>query len=366
MNDSMSAELGLIEDKQFISSCHGFITANNNIRNLNKEFIPKGDNFFDALSRYDDLCSYVLARDAKKAATAIKMSIPFLKSFGVSDLAALEFSKKDLKLLNGAKETMSYLYEMLPTFVSTGSLEHHMMAVCDATDFPMMNVGCPRPSFDNLEMTKQEMRTLRDYAKTIASLNVSHMRYINTEAKMVDNDDVTLLAECDRIFLDEMPKMNFYKDYEKLESVGINEKSYALLEIRKKTEIELSSTIYVGGDISDAQALDLVRDSSGLSISFNGNEHAVHGCNVAVMSDDATVISVLAEDFYNGGIESVFSLIDDWTPAKLKKRPMDENSPLKMLLKKHPKKLPVVKKVDRHNVDEISAQSEKYRDKLIC
>ncbi len=358
-------ELGFIEDKQFISNCNGFISKNDNAKRMCGKFIRNGERFFDVVSRYDDIASYALNRDDSKNCTALKMIVPFLKAYGVTDHMAYEFSKEDLKLVPGADSTIRYLYELLPTFVTTGSFEHHMMAVCDSIKFPMTNVSCTRVEFDSMELDRQEAKSLREMAAKITSLHVPRTMYTLTEAKTLDDEDTKIITELDKIFQDTIPDMGIEDDLKNVIQMGANEKAYALLEIRRKTEIEFNSTAYVGTGISDYQALDLVRDSDGLAVSFNGGEFAVRGCNVAVMGNNAIAVGVLAAEFYNEGIEAVYDLIENWDRDKLKAHKCSDRHLMDAMLKAYPKKLPRVVKVDRHNVDDITLESEEYRRKVM-
>lgn len=364
MDVNMSADLGLMDDKQFICSCHGILSRNNNARDLCENFMKNGGKFYDAISRYCDICTYALGRGGNKSPFTNKLIIPFLKAYEVSDHDAYVFAKKSLKPFPGARELMKYVDNTLPVFISTASFEHQMMALCDEIDFPMTSVGCIRTGFDSFDICRPEMKTLREFAEKIAETKVSDSGYIFFDARGLDSKDTGLLALVDDI-QEKMSKMEFYNDYDKLESVSVVEKARALIEIKKRTEVELSSTMYVGSEASDSQALDLVRDCSGLAVSYNGCALTVSNANVAVLSEDATVLSVIGQEFYNGGIESVFSLIENWTPKKLAKLSVSKDHPIKELLRRFPDKLPLVERVTRKNVSEIAEKSEEFRKKIL-
>lgn len=354
-------ELGFFEDKVLVSNCHGFITRNDNARDLCGRFIRNGERLFDVLSRYDDLQINALSREEGAAGSALKMAVPFLKTGGVTDQGALTFSRGDLELVPGADRAMRYLSGLLPTFVTTGSYEHHMMCACDAVGYPMSNVVCTQVSFDSVELGRQEARELRAIANRISSMKVPRELYTVTEAKSLVDGDAEIITELDAVFQDRIPEMDVAESLKGVGSVGSNEKAYALLEIRRKTGIGFESTAYVGGDASDYQAMDLVRDSSGLSLSFNGGEYAVRGCNVAVMSPDATPAAVLAAEFYSEGIEAVYEMVDNWDRERLESRPCSDRHLMDAMLRTFPKKLPAVARVGRGNVDEIVEKSEAYR-----
>lgn len=364
MDYNMSADLGLMDDKQMICSCHGILSRNNHARNLCGRFVKNGINFYDAVTRYCDICTYALGRTGNLSPSSNKLIVPFLKAYEVSDHVAMKFAEDDVQPFAGAKEMMNYADNTQPVFISTASFEHHMMALCDEIGFPMTSVGCSRAGLDSFDICRSEMKTLREFADKISENAVSDSSYIFSNASMLNFSDTALLALVDDI-REKMSKMEFYNDYDKIESVGVNEKAYALIEIRKKTEIEFSSTMYVGSEASDSQALDLIKDSDGLALSYNGERLTVENSNVAAMSEDATVLAVLNREFYNGGIESVYSLIENWTPQKLEKMAVPKDHPIKELLRRFPDSLPFLERVTRKNVNEISEKSEKYRRAIL-
>jgi energy-converting hydrogenase A subunit R len=202
----------------------------------------------------------------------------------------------------GAATAVRYGYGLLPTFLATTSYEHHMMNVCDAIDFPMGNVSCTKVEFDSCEIRRQEAKELRDMAAEITALRIPKTEYSPHTPMEMDPGDVNIVSVLDRILADRLPRMDAGDIVYSVSTMGEDEKAYSLLEIRRKTEIDLDSTACIGGDSTDYRALDLVRDSNGLAMSFNGTESAVRGCNVAVMAKDSTVAAVLVQELYNEGI----------------------------------------------------------------
>ena len=132
MEYNPTEELGLVEENQLVMSCDGILSKNDFGRDLCARCIRNGARFFDAVSRYEDLNTYALERDESKSHQTMKMIIPFLKAFGVTDHFAYQFAKDNLNIMPGADGTATYLRNLLPTFITTGSYEHHMMAICDA------------------------------------------------------------------------------------------------------------------------------------------------------------------------------------------------------------------------------------------
>ncbi|NLF34189.1 MAG: hypothetical protein GX583_04710 [Thermoplasmatales archaeon] len=358
-------EMGLTLDKQLVCNCHGLISRNDSLRGLCTRYIRNGDRFYDTVSRYDDLTAHLLGRNDSQAGNVSKFAAPFLKAFGATDHDVYGFFKEDLALMPGAATAVRYVYGLLPTFLATTSYEHHMMNVCDAIDFPMGNVSCTKVEFDSCEIRRQEAKELRDMAAEITALRIPKTEYSPHTPMEMDPGDVNIVSVLDRILADRLPRMDAGDIVNSVSTMGEDEKAYSLLEIRRKTEIDLDSTACIGGDSTDYRALDLVRDSNGLAMSFNGTESAVRGCNVAVMAKDSTVAAVLVQEFYNEGIEAVYDLISCWDRATLREKDCPDRHLMDAMLSANPRRLPEVFIVDRDNVDEISSKSGEYRRRVL-
>lgn len=357
-------EMGFSQDKQFVCGDAGFISANDNARRMCARLIRNGGRLYDVISRYDDLVTYALSREDVRFGSTMKMILPFLNAFGATDHWAYEFAKEDLEIFPGADKAMRYAGSLLPSYINTCSYEHHMMAVCDAIGFPISNVSCTQASFDAVKVGKSEARELKGISDRISELKLPSTPYPLDKADRLEDEDAAIVNVLDSFFLDRLPKMEIGDPLKQVSVVGTNEKAYVLLEIRRRTDIEFSDTVYVGGNPTDNQAMDLVKDNSGLSISFNGDECAVKSCNVAVMGKDATAVAVLTSEFYSEGIEAVFSLVESWDREKLKSYPCADRHLMDAMLKANPRSLPVIRRVGRKNLKEITQESVAFRRKM--
>jgi predicted HAD superfamily phosphohydrolase len=136
------------------------------------------------------------------------------------------------------------------------------------------------------------------------------------------------------------------------------------MDMRRKTEVNLDCTAYLGNNGTDYPAMDIVRDNDGLSLSFNGDAYAVRGANVAVMSPNSIVAAVIISEFYVGGLERVYSLIESWDRDKLSKIEFSDRHLMNALFEAFPSKLPDAMIVDDDNIDDVIRESERYRKKL--
>lgn len=358
-------ELGFISDKQFITSCWGFLTRNNGTRDICERFIRNGGHFYDIISRYDSLCAYVLSRDEGHSGSLLKMVAPFLKAFGASDLQIHNTSSESLELMPEAGHTMRYALNIMPGFITTGLYEHDVMNICEALGIPMGNISFTGLSLDSEDMNRQEGRILRDMASDITSLRLPRTEYPLNVPMELDPLDSKVLKVLDKV-VEDMKSLDASQSIMRsMSSIGSSEKAYTLLEIRRRTSVDLDGTAYVGSHASDYQAMELVNESGGLSISFNGDDFAVRGSNIAVLSNDCTVAGVLLQEFYNSGIEAVNELAENWNRKYLKERTFTDPHLVNAMLKANPRKLPDVFMVDRSNVNEIAEKSSAYRKRIL-
>ena len=358
-------DLGFINDKQFVCSCWGFLTRNNGTRDICERFIGDGGHFFDIISRYDSLCAYVLDREDGRTGNTMKMIAPFLKAYGATDLQVHNTSAESLELMPKAGHTMRYALNVMPTFITTGLYEHDVMNICEALEIPMGNLTCTDLSLDSHDMPRQEARVLREKISEISALRLPRIEYPLNVPMELDELDVRMLKVMDEIGETVNSLDSAGTIMRSMSSIGSNEKAYTLLEIRRRTSIELDGTAYIGSDTSDYQAMELVNESGGLALSFNGEDFAVRGSNIAVLSNDCTVAAVILQEFYNSGIEGVLDLAENWNMDYIESRSFSDPYLVEAMLRENPKKLPEVYAVNKGNVDEIAKKSAAYRKKIL-
>jgi energy-converting hydrogenase A subunit R len=63
-------------------------------------------------------------------------------------------------------------------------------------------------------------------------------------------------------------------------------------------------------------AMKLVRDAGGATVSFNGNRYAIEAADVACLSPNALILAALAFMFRENGPESIRNLASGWRSEK--------------------------------------------------
>ncbi len=359
------AELGFAEETQFICSDHVFLTRSNHVRDLCARYVKNGGRLYDVLARYDTLSLYALGRDSANAGSVNRMVIPFLKAGGITDEAAYNFCKSTSVLMPDADQVLKYIARQMPSFISSESYEHHLISLCEASEIPLSDMSCNAFSFDSIKVSRPDAKVLRNIASTIINARLTDEMYSVTQSPYLNKFDSKLVDMVDDEFIKKTMKMDFMDQLRKDVRVAGNEKAYAILELCRKKEIEMGATIVVGSCESDYPAMDLVRDSDGLAISFNGSEYAVRGSNVAIIDEHPITVAVLSMEFYNGGIESVYDMIDNWNIEYLRSRPCADRNLMNKFLAQFPEKLPDVYKVDDDNLKDVTIKSAAYRKRIL-
>ena len=79
--------------------------------------------------------------------------------------------------------------------------------------------------------------------------------------------------------------------------------------------------MYVGDSITDAPALEAVKEWGGVALSFNGNGYALAAAEFAAASPDAEVQAQLAKVFADGGRDAVAAAVRAWPRPEPAVRP---------------------------------------------
>lgn len=273
----------------FISDCEGPISINDNAFELAGHFIEDGENFFTILSKYDDILVEEVKREGYKAGGTLKLIVPFLKAYGATNEDIVEFSRENVLLLPGAKDTLQFVNGIMPSFIVSTSYEQYIRALCDLIEFPFENTYSTKLDIDKYPIGSEDKEKLVEFRKRI-----------------MEDPDFEVL---DKIFWDEIPKMKISKIMEEVDPVGGKGKKEAVLDIAGKFGFENSDVMYVGDSITDVEPLRFAKEHGGIAISFNGNEYAIREAEIAIMADNSVMISIIADLFNRFGKDVVIKFI---------------------------------------------------------
>ena len=346
--------------KAFISDCEGPISKNDNAFELTAYYVPNGERFYTVISRYDDVLADVLKRPGYKAGDTLKLILPFLKAYGVTERKMRSFSAKTLVLIPKVKESLEFIRELAEAYIVSTSYEHYIEALCRAITFPYENTYCTKVEIDKYGLHEKEKARLKELAAEIAKMPVIE---IPVGAKTIEDFSEKhrqTLQRLDEIFWHEIAKMEIGKIFKEVNPIGGRGKAEAVRQIAEKLGLSLSEVVYVGDSITDVEAFKTVRQAGGLTISFNGNEYAVREAEIAVMAENALVTAVLAEVFCRYGKRGVIELVEDWSTSAL--READVNAKLKeAFFDVQSGKLPSVEVVKADNMEKLMRESTTFR-----
>jgi energy-converting hydrogenase A subunit R len=348
----------------FISDCEGPISKNDNAFEITAQFVPNGDKLFALISKYDDVLADVLKKPGYTAGSTLKLILPFLKAYGVSDGQMEEFSAQNLILIVNSKDTLQYVRSVASAFIVSTSYEHYIRALCKALEFPYENTYCTKLSIDKFAVTEKEELRLKEIAKEIVQMP---MITIPPETKTIDDfssADQETIGRLDEVFWSEIAGASVGRIFSEVTTVGGSQKAAAIKDAVAKLHVALGDVMYVGDSITDVDAFQLVRENGGLTVSFNGNNYAVRNAEISVLSENNVVTAVIADVFCRQGKQAALNLVENWNLQSLEHNGVVSLSLLDHLFSLHPQTLPKVQIVTAENMELLTKKSSEFRKKV--
>jgi energy-converting hydrogenase A subunit R len=356
----MPAEASQKHKRVFVTDCEGPISKNDNAFELAAHFIPNGDHFFANVSKYDDLLADVVKKEDYKAGDTLRLILPFLKAYGTTDKEIKKFSEKNVLLVPGAKDTLTFVRTIMPSFIVSTSYEQYISALCVLTGFPFENTYCTRLNMDKYQISKEETRQLKELTKEIAGFPMVEIPKDANSVRDISKRDQKTVARLDEIFWKEIQQLESGRMLVEVNPVGGTEKARSVEDIVKKLCCCFDCIMYVGDSITDAPALKLVKENGGLAVSFNGNSYSVRESDVAMISGNTVVTSVLADVFNKLGKDGVLGLVDEWSITELKKY-CSNSMPLERMNAVFSGGFPKVERVTSGSVERLISESCIFR-----
>ncbi len=347
----------------FISDCEGPISKNDNAFEATAHFVPNGDKLFATISKYDDIIADIVKKPGYNAGDTLKLILPFLKAYNVTDKALREFSAKNLLLIAGSRETIRHINNLMSSFIVSTSYEHYIKALCGELSFPFENAYCTRLSLDRYGLSEREVEKLRGCASEIAELPPITIPPNAKSLEDFSEQDQKTVMKLDSIFWNEISRMAAGIVFRLVKPIGGREKAEAIRDAAQKTRTHLSDVFYVGDSITDVEAFKHVREKDGLTVSFNGNAYAVRNSEVSVQSNQNIVIAVIADLFSKLEKQKVLQILGNWGYETLRQSLVDK-SILDRLFTLNPTSLPKVQLVTAENREALSRESSEFRKQV--
>jgi energy-converting hydrogenase A subunit R len=348
----------------FVTDCEGPISKNDNAFELSSEFISDGERLFTQLSRYDDVQAEIIKREGYNAGDTLKLIVPFLKAYGVTNREITEFSAKSILVMPGAKETLQALREHMPSFIVSTSYEQYIQVLCEALEFPFENTYHTKLDIDSFPMNEQEQRKIKQLAHEICSMPSIEVPQGAKSVHDLAEQSSQSVARISEILWNEIPRMRLGRKFSSLNPMGGTQKARAVTSIASDAGSSLDRVMYVGDSITDVECLRLIKKSRGVTISFNGNAYAVNGAEIAVLSHNSLPITILGLIFTEFGRDSTLKLVHQMEQDGIRKAVEESNLDpvlkhrIRELSSKH---LPQVRLITRKNIREIVDSSCLFR-----
>jgi energy-converting hydrogenase A subunit R len=348
----------------FISDCEGPISKNDNAFEITAHFVPNSGKLFTIISKYDDVLADVLKKPGYTAGNTLKLILPFLKAYDVTDTQMEEFSAQNLILIANSKNTLQHVKTIASAFIVSTSYEHYIKALCKALDFPYENTYCTKLSIDKYAITEQEKTWLKEIAQEIAQMPIIT---IPAEAKTIEDfsiSDQETIKRLDTIFWSEIACTSISRIFAEVTTVGGSQKAASIEAAVAKLHAPLEDVMYVGDSITDVEAFKLVRENGGLTVSFNGNNYAVRNAEISVLSENNAVTAVIADVFCKQGKQATIDLVKNWNLQSLESNRAVSPSLLDRLFSLHPQTFPKVQIVTAENMETVTKKSIEFRKKV--
>jgi energy-converting hydrogenase A subunit R len=344
----------------FISDCEGPISKNDNAFELTKHFVPKGAKLFTLISKYDDVLADILKKSEYNAGNTLKLIIPFLKAYDVTENNIEQFSARNLLLLADSKVTLKYIQKIVPAFIISTSYEQYIKVLCRALEFPYENTYCTKLSIDKYSITNKEKKDLIEIGLELSALPPIKIPQNAKNLNDFSEETQKIIKRLDTIFwkdISNSPLSNFLSD---IIPIGGYQKAEAIKDITRKMNTSIENVIYFGDSITDVEALSLVTEKGGLAVSFNGNQYAITNSKVAVMSNSNLVTAVITDLFCNSGREETVKILKNWSAKTLKKSGLNEDL-LSLFLNTSRENLPKIQILTPENIDLLIKESTAFR-----
>jgi energy-converting hydrogenase A subunit R len=351
-------------NRVFISDCEGPISKNDNAFEISARFIPSGERLFTLVSKYDDVLADVLKKPSYSAGSTLKLILPFLKAYGVTDREMELFSAQNLILIAGSKDTLQHIRKGADAFIVSTSYEHYIKALCKALNFPYENTYCTKLIIDNYVITEQEKMKLKKIAKELVQMQ---MIVIPQAAKTIEDfstADQETIERLDRIFWNEIASMNLGRILFDVTTIGGRQKATAIEDVVAKLDVLIKDVIYVGDSITDVEAFRLVKENGGLTVSFNGNNYAVRNGEIAVLSENSIITAIIADVFCMRGRQVTLDLVRNWNIESLEQNGAVNPALINQLFSLYQQDLPKVQIVTAENMELLGKESSKFRKRV--
>jgi energy-converting hydrogenase A subunit R len=285
----------------YITNCEGPVSKNDSTCEIAEAFLPEGGKLFTLLKQFDDYLGDIEKIKSHVYGDSLKYILPFLKAANVTDKDVREFANQHISVTNGTKEMFAFMQEKMGIYIVSTSYVHYVEEIAKYLGLEPANTYSTRVVFDDYAMGEREQKMFTGL--TNAFLQLPPISW--NEAGVVPPDGQFAIDSLKAFLLERLSTLSVNQWLKSIRLMSGANKADAVLDIAKRGNVSLEDIIYVGESITDANALSLVREQGGLSISYNGNSQAVLNAEYIVVSKDAGILKEMALTFCQSGKKSI-------------------------------------------------------------
>jgi energy-converting hydrogenase A subunit R len=303
----------------FNTDCEGPTVANDHALEAAAHWLPDGGRLFRQLSNFDDYLAYVTKRPFYNAGDTLRLMLPFLRAVGVTDEGLERWTREPQKIqwISGAQDAIKCLLSTQNIEVFEISASYYPFAALVAEELGIApdRVYSTFFSLNRYHMESSEVSRLKELAMEIVMLpdvpEIDLKTHIRGPSEFSE-EDLEILARLETIVWDEMAQELPCSSQMlgEIRAMGGLEKAHAVQDAIERTQLDPANTIYVGDSITDVEAFIALDGMGGMSVSFNGNQHAVDHATLCLWGDTSLVSALVAGVFRDGGREGLQEFVD--------------------------------------------------------
>jgi energy-converting hydrogenase A subunit R len=290
-----------VTERIYITDCEGPVSKNDNAYELAEAFLEDGGRLFGLLSKFDDYLGDVERIKGYKYGSTLRYILPFLKAAGVTDEGVREFSGRHMTVMTGIRETLRVIMKAMEVYMVSTSYPHYIAEVAQYIGLNRDNMYCTQVSFDAYTMEDGERALITESGNRFLTLPAIEW----DDDKAVSRPSMDTVRVLKEFFFRDLSSYPVHGWMENVDPIGGEGKADAIMNIVNRNGGALDRVMYVGDSITDVNALALVRERGGASVSFNGNSYAVLDAEYIVVSRDARVLEDMALCFAREGKEGI-------------------------------------------------------------
>ena len=245
--------------------------------------IPGGREFFEVISRYDDLLT-LEEREGYEPGDTLALIAPFLIHHRITSEDIYNVSST-ARIVDGAAELITHLREegWNIRIIST-SYSEHAYNIGAKLGVPPEDIACTELDLERIasDLGEDELELIADF-------------WVAIQEKKDDEDSIMELL--DRFFFKILPDTRYGNPLDRVKVIGGSRKVDAARKFAKDLGLTLGEIMVVGDSITDFKMLAAVRDAGGVAVAFNANMYALPYANFALATYDMRALDLLCREF---------------------------------------------------------------------